>query len=146
MESFDTLLLQDQLCFPLYACSREVIKKYHGPLKKIGLTYPQYITMMVLWEQGTISVRDLGKRLYLDSGTLTPLLKHLESKGLVTRTRSSEDERVLIVGITDEGEALKEKAMGIPCEIAACVRLTPEESQVLRKLLYKLLGVGDTNG
>ena len=123
-----------------------MIKKYHGPLKKIGLTYPQYITMMVLWEQGTISVRDLGKRLYLDSGTLTPLLKHLESKGLVTRTRSSEDERVLIVGITDEGEALKEKAMDIPREIAACVRLTPEESQMLRKLLYKLLGVGDTNG
>ena len=139
MDKFDTLKLSNQLCFPLYACSREIIKKYNSPLKGIGLTYPQYITMMVLWEKKEISVRDLGKELYLDSGTLTPLLKNMESKGLLTRQRSSKDERLLIVSITHEGEQLKEKALEVPPKMAACVKLTPQEAQTLYNLLYKLL-------
>ncbi len=139
MDKFDTLKLSNQLCFPLYACSREIIKKYNSPLKGIGLTYPQYITMMVLWEKKEISVRDLGKELHLDSGTLTPLLKNMESKGLLTRQRSSKDERLLIVSITHEGEQLKEKALEVPPKMAACVKLTPQEAQTLYNLLYKLL-------
>jgi len=139
LDKFDTLKLSNQLCFPLYACSREIIKKYNSPLKGIGLTYPQYITMMVLWEKKEISVRDLGKELHLDSGTLTPLLKNMESKGLLTRQRSSKDERLLIVSITHEGEQLKEKALEVPPKMAACVKLTPQEAQTLYNLLYKLL-------
>ena len=139
MDKFDTLKLSNQLCFPLYACSREIIRKYNSPLKGIGLTYPQYITMMVLWEKKEISVRDLGKELHLDSGTLTPLLKNMESKGLLTRQRSSKDERLLIVSITREGEQLKEKALEVPPKMAACVKLTPQEAQTLYNLLYKLL-------
>lgn len=141
MNKYDTLKLSNQICFPLYACSREIIKKYHTPLKDIDLTYPQYITMMVLWEEGEVSVKELGKRLYLDSGTLTPLLKKLESKGYITRQRSSTDERVLIVSMTEEGEKLKERAVDIPTKFASCARLEPEEAAELYRLLYKLLKV-----
>ena len=139
-KNYDMLKLENQLCFPLYACSREIVKKYHPHLDEIGLTYTQYIVMMVMWEKKHVSVKELGEKLYLDSGTLTPVLKSLESKGLVTRTRSSEDERVLIVGITDEGESLKEQAAEIPPKIACCVALSPEEAGTLYKLLYKILG------
>ena len=136
----DTLKLDDQLCFPLYAASREVVKQYRPLLDGLDLTYTQYITMMVLWEEKSVSVKELGKRLYLDSGTLTPVLKSLEAKGFVRRFRSREDERVLIAEITPEGEALRERAVGIPGEIAACVKLEKDEAAALYSLLYKILG------
>ena len=135
----ESLLLKNQLCFPLYACARETVKKYKPYLERVGLTYTQYITMMVLWEQRTVTAKELGQRLYLDSGTLTPLLKRMESKGLLTRQRDPVDERSLRVTITDAGEALREEALEIPYEMAKLVCLTHEESEVLYKLLYKLL-------
>ncbi len=135
----EELKLENQLCFPLYACSREVIKRYRPFLDGIGLTYTQYVVMMVLWEARTLSVKELGQKLYLDSGTLTPVLKSLEQKGYLTRQRSHEDERVLIVTITETGDALQENAADIPKQIGGCVRLTPEEALTLYKLLYKLL-------
>lgn len=139
-KKYDALKLENQLCFPLYACSREIIKQYKPFLDEIGLTYTQYIVMMVLWEKRAVTVKSLGESLYLDSGTLTPLLKKMETMGLVTRARSTEDERVLIVTITEKGEALKEKAVLIPPQMAQCVRLNPEEAMALYQLLYKLLG------
>ena len=138
--SYDALLLENQLCFPLYACSREVIKRYRPCLDALDLTYTQYITLMVIWEEGTVSVRDLGRRLYLDSGTLTPVLKHLESRGIITRRRCPEDERVLLVSVTEVGLALRDQAVGIPQTLAKCVNLDSEEAQTLYRLLYKLLG------
>ena len=134
-----TLKLENQICFPLYACSRDVIKRYKPYLDEMDLTYTQYITMIVMWEEKSVTVKELGKRLYLDSGTLTPLLKKMEAKGLLTRKRSFEDERSLIVTITEEGERLMEKADGIPEKIQACSELNTEEAAVLRALLLKLL-------
>ena len=141
MDRYDTLKLENQLCFPLYAASREVIKRYHPYLTELGLTYTQYIAMMVFWADRKISVKELGQKLFLDSGTLTPVLKSLEEKGYVNRRRSSEDERVLIVEITEVGEALKEQAVSIPEKIAGCVRLDTEEAVQLHRLLYKVLAV-----
>ena len=138
--TYDALLLENQLCFPLYACSREVIKQYRPYLDALGLTYTQYITLMVIWAEGTVSVRDLGKRLFLDSGTLTPVLKHLESVGYITRRRCPSDERVLLVTITEEGLALRDRAVGVPAALAKCVKLDSEEAATLYRLLYKLLG------
>ena len=139
MDRYDTLKLENQLCFPLYAASREVIKRYHPYLTELGLTYTQYIAMMVLWADKKVSVKELGQKLFLDSGTLTPVLKSLEEKGYVNRYRSSEDERVLIVEITEEGENLKEQAVSIPEKVAGCVRLDSEDAMQLYKLLYKVL-------
>lgn len=138
-ERYDALLLENQLCFPLYACSREVIKQYRPHLDVLGLTYTQYVVLMVIWAEGTVSVRDLGKRLYLDSGTLTPVLKTLEKAGLITRQRSRLDERVLMVTITEAGLALREKALSIPEAIGGCTKLTAEEAGTLYRLLYKIL-------
>ena len=140
MDKYDALKLQNQLCFPLYACSREIIKNYKPFLDAIDLTYTQYIAMMVLWEHKTMNVKMMGEILYLDSGTLTPLLKKLESKGFVTRQRSAADERNLVVTITSAGEALKEKAATVPAEIAKCSNLEPEEAVMLYRILYKMLG------
>ena len=139
MGKYDGLKLENQLCFPLYAASREVIKQYRPFLDALDLTYTQYITMMVFWEEKKISVKELGKKLYLDSGTLTPVLKSLEAKGFVRRYRSSQDERVLIVEITDKGEELRDKAAGIPAEVAKCVRLEKGEAAELYQMLYKIL-------
>lgn len=143
MEEFDSLKLENQLCFPLYAASREVIKRYYPYLEAIDLTYTQYIAMMVFWEVKEITVKELGQKLFLDSGTLTPLLKCLESKGLITRSRSSEDERVVIARITEEGEKLKERASAIPEQISGCIKLEPQEAMVLYQLLYKILKQDD---
>lgn len=137
--TYDALLLENQLCFPLYACSREVIKQYRPYLDALGLTYTQYITLMVIWAEGTVSVRDLGRKLFLDSGTLTPVLKHLESVGYITRRRCPQDERVLLVTITEEGLALRDRAADVPAKLAQCVNLDNEEAQTLYRLLYKLL-------
>ena len=136
---FDPLKLDNQLCFPLYACSRQVVKKYHPYLEKLDLTYTQYIAMMVVWEERRISAKRMGERLFLDSGTLTPVLKSLEAKGFVRRSRDSEDERVLLVEVTEEGMALREKALSVPGQVAGCIRLAPEEAMELYRLLYKII-------
>lgn len=138
-DRFDCLRLDNQLCFPLYAAAREVVKRYHPFLSELDLTYTQYIVLMVLWEEKQVSVKGLGERLHLDSGTLTPLLKSLEKKGLVTRTRSREDERFLVVEITAAGEALKEAAAEIPGKVSSCVHLNAEDASQLYSLLYKIL-------
>ena len=140
---FDPLLLKYQLCFPLYACARETIKLYKPHLDELGLTYTQYIAMLVLWEKRSVTVKDLGTELFLDSGTLTPLLKKMEAKGLITRKRSELDERSLIVSVTEEGMALREKAVEVPYQMASCVNLQPEEAAELYRLLYKLLDNGE---
>ena len=139
MDKYDALKIDNQLCFPLYAASREIIKKYRPFLDEIGLTYTQYITMMVVWEKKSVSVKDLGDKLFLDSGTLSPVLKSLEAKGCITRKRNSDDERILTVSVTEAGEQLREKAAFIPPRISSCVPLTPDEVSVLYSLLYKLL-------
>lgn len=136
----DALKLDYQLCFPLYAASREVIKQYRPMLEELDLTYTQYIAMMVMWEEKAISVKDMGAKLFLDSGTLTPVLKALEGKGYVNRERSREDERVLIVNITEKGEALREKALSVPARIAGCINLEAGEAMELYRILYKILG------
>lgn len=133
------LLLENQLCFPLYAASKAVLSRYKPLLDDIGLTYTQYIAMMVLWEDRSLSVSGMGERLYLDSGTLTPLLKRLEEKGLIRRARSAEDERKVIVTLTREGEALKAKATEIPLIIGRCLNLSIDEAGTLYHLLYKML-------
>ncbi len=138
-KKYEALKIENQLCFPLYACSRDVIKRYKPFLDKIGLTYTQYITMMVMWDRKEVNVKELGRRLYLDSGTLTPLLKKLESKGFLTRKRSTEDERNLIISITEKGELLKEEALEIPEKLAQSLPLDQEEAAELYRMLYKLL-------
>ena len=138
-DKYKSLSLRSQLCFPLYAASRETIKRYRPHLDKLGLTYTQYIVMMVFWEEKTQNVKRLGEKLYLDSGTLTPVLKTLEAKGYIVRSRSKEDERVLNVEITPAGEALKDKALSIPMEMVKHVALSREETYTLYKLLHKLL-------
>ena len=138
-DKYAALKLSSQLCFPLYACARETIKLYKPWLDEIGLTYTQYITMMVLWEHTSMTVKELGQELYLDSGTLTPLLKKLEEKGLVTRRRSDRDERNLIVTITEAGEALKDRALHIPYEMAKCITLPKDEILELYRMLHTLL-------
>ena len=139
----DKVKLEDLMSFPLYACSREVIKKYRPYLDELNLTYTQYIVMMVFWEKKRINVKELGKKLYLDSGTLTPVLKSLEAKGLVSRYRSAEDERVLIVEITESGEKLKERALSVPQHVANCVKLDSDEEAALYSSLYKILEMLD---
>ena len=136
---FDCLKLENQLCFPLYACSREVIKRYKPFLDKIDLTYTQYIVMMVLWDCKDINVKSLGEKLYLDSGTLTPLLKKLESKGYIERNRSNNDERNLVISITKKGEDLKKEAKQIPESIGKCINLNESDAVTLYNLLYKVL-------
>ena len=137
---YDALKLENQLCLPLYACAREVIRQYKPFLDEIDLTYTQYIAMMVLWEEKSVSVKELGHRLLLDSGTLTPLLKKMESMELITRTRSAADERVLIVALTPKGEALRERALDIPEKMAQCSKLDPQDAAELYRILYKMLG------
>lgn len=138
-ERYEALRLDNQLCFPLYACAKEIVRRYKPFLDEIDLTYTQYIVMMVLWEEREINVKELGNRLYLDSGTLTPVLKRLEQKGLITRQRDDKDERILIVSITKEGDELKDKAVEIPVKMAGCVSLEPQDAAELYRLLHKLL-------
>lgn len=138
---YEGLKLENQICFPLYAASREIIKQYRPYLDELDLTYTQYISMMIFWEEKKLSVKELGKKLFLDSGTLTPVLKSLESKGYVHRSRSAEDERVVVVEITPKGEALREQAVAIPQSVAGCVNLDVQEAMQLYQLLYKILGV-----
>ncbi len=136
---YDNLKLENQLCFPLYAAAKEIVRHYKPFLDELNMTYTQYITMMAMWEHKELSVKELGNCLYLDSGTLTPLLKTMEAKGWVERNRSKEDERVLNVTITPLGESLKEKAVQVPGKMSACVKLEPEEAAQLYKTLHKIL-------
>ena len=144
-QRYDALKLENQLCFPLYACSKEIIRQYKPFLDKLDLTYTQYIVMLVLWEEKDVNLKELGSRLYLDSGTLTPLLKKLESKGLITRARAQHDERNLLIQLTPTGEALREEAVTVPLSIARCTPPTPEEAAALYGILYKILGSAPTS-
>ena len=139
MEELDNLKIENQLCFPLYACSKEVIKRYKPFLDEIDLTYTQYITMMILWDKKEINVKKIGKYLFLDSGTLTPVLKKLESKGYITRTRGKQDERNLIINITDKGIKLKEKAKEIPTKIVNCIDIDKKDAIELFRILNRIL-------
>lgn len=136
---YDALKLENQLCFPLYAAAKEIVGKYHDVLEELNLTYTQYIVMMVLWNSDSINVKELGKRVYLDSGTLTPLLKKLENKGYIIRNRDKIDERNVFVSLTKEGIALKDKAINVPSTIGECIPLSSEEAKTLYTLLYKVL-------
>ncbi len=137
---YDCIRLANQLCFPLYACAKEVVRRYRIPLGRLGLTYTQYVVMMVLWEHGGMNESELGKKVHLDSGTLAPLLKRLEKQGLISRRRAQEDERQLFLSITEQGEALKEKAVNIPQAMNGCIALEREELLQLKRLLDKALG------
>ena len=139
-QEYEQLLLKNQLCFPMYACGRKIVAAYTPYLKPLGLTYTQYVVFMVLWEKESVNVGQLGSILHLDAGTLTPLLKHLEKDGYITRARSKEDERVTNICITKKGNALKAKCKDIPLKLAAAgSSLTKKEAEQLYKLLYKYL-------
>ena len=140
MKKEDLLKLENQLCFPIYACSREIIKAYYPLLKKLDLTYTQYLVMMALWEYGQLSVKELGEKLYLDSGTLTKIQKKLEAKGCLCKERSNDDERKVLVQLLPQGEALKQKALEVPQAMACKVKLPAEDAAVLYHLLYRILG------
>lgn len=137
-----SLKLDDQLCFAFYACSRGIMKLYRPLLQELGLTYTQYITLLVLWEQDDITVKELGSRLFLDSGTLTPLLKKLEAMKLLTRTRDPKDERNVIITLTGKGQALRHQAQEIPCKLYENTNVNPEDIQAqlvqIRGFLHKL--------
>ncbi len=136
---YDVLKLKNQICFPIYATSNMIIRKYKPLLDKLDLTYTQYITMMVLWEKKNINVKNLGMCLFLDSGTLTPLLKKLEAKEYITRTRDKNDERNVIISITKKGESLKNKAADVPKTMAENVNLNQDDAEKLYRILYKIL-------
>ena len=141
----NSLKIENQLCFPLYVCSKEIVRKYKPFLDKLDLTYTQYITMMILWEEKNISVKDIGNRLYLDSGTLTPLLKKLENKGYVIRNRDNNDERNVIISITDKGLDLKKDALNVPINVSKCINLDEKDAKELYRILYKIIEGIDNN-
>ena len=135
----EAMKLGNQLCFPLYAASRNVINLYTPYLKPLGLTYTQYITLLALWEKDGVTVGELCGKLMLDNGTLSPLLKKMQQEGLVERKRSEADERVVVITLTEEGRELQEKAKDIPVKVAGCVDLPPEKAMMLYSLLSELL-------
>ena len=135
----EQLRLENQLCFPLYACAKEVVRQYRKPLEDLNLTYTQYIVMMVLWEFGAMTEGELGKKVRLDSGTLAPLLKRLEKQGLLRRIRPESNERKLLLKLTPDGEALEQKALAVPAAMGACIQMPREELLLLRELLNKAL-------
>lgn len=137
--TYEQLKLDNQLCFPLYACSRYITRLYTPVLDQLGLTYTQYITLLVLWEKDGLTMKELGEKLYLDSGTLTPLLKKLESQELIERTRSRDDERSVIISLTKKGSELEESAAGIPEKIAGCVDIPIRDAQELYRILQLIL-------
>lgn len=139
MNNYDSLKLENQLCFPLYACSKAIVHRSNGFLSHINLSYTQYIVMMVMWEKKQISLKDMGKLLFLDSGTLTPVLKNLETKGYLIRQRDKSDERVLILSLTPQGKKLREKALAVPQNMGQCLNLSSEEKETLYRLLYKVI-------
>ena len=138
-QEYESLKLCNQVCFPLYACSKELVRQYGPFLKELGLTYTQYLVMMVLWEKQTVSSRELAECVRLDYGTLTPVLKRLEQAGYLQRTRAREDERMLTLALTEQGKELREKAVSVPPAVAECMGLTAEEFRALYMLTYKAL-------
>ncbi len=144
-QEYDSLRLKNQLCFPLYACAKEVVRQYRKPLEALNLTYTQYLVMMVLWESGDMTEGELGKIVRLDSGTLAPLLKRLEKQGYINRERPESNENKLLLSLTAQGTALKEKALSVPCAMEGCIDLPEEELLQLKELLDKaLLKMGRT--
>ena len=139
MKIEESMKLDSQLCFPLYAAARKITGLYTPYLKPLGITYTQYIMFLVLWEKDGITVGELCKRLRLDTGTVTPMLKNTEKQGLIKRTRSADDERVVVISLTEDGKALYKKARKIPSKIGSCVKLEKEEAIELYRILYKLL-------
>ena len=138
-QEYESLKLCNQVCFPLYACSKELVRQYGPYLQELGLTYTQYLVMMVLWEKQTVSSRELAECVRLDYGTLTPVLKRLEQAGYPQRTRAREDERLLTLALTERGKDLRDKAVSVPPAVAECMGLTPEEFRALYMLTYKAL-------
>ena len=136
----EAMKLSNQMCFPLYAASRSVISLYTPWLKPLGLTYTQYLVFLVLWEKDGITVGEVCSRLMLDNGTLSPLLKKMQQAGYIDKTRSQEDDRIVLITLTEEGRALQERAKEIPGKVAECIDLPPEKAQTLYSLLYELLG------
>ena len=139
MPEYEALKLDNQLCFPLYARARGVVRLYTPYLNELGITYTQFITLMVLWEKGDVPIKELTGRLFLDTGTMTPLLRKMEQNGLITRTRSKEDERVVMISLTDKGRALRDQAASIPAAVGSCIDLPQEEAIQLYQTLYKIL-------
>ena len=138
-DKYDCIRLGNQICFPLYACAKEVVRQYRKPLEKLGLTYTQYVVMMVLWEFGGMTEGELGRKVHLDSGTLAPLLKRMEKQGYVTRIRPETNERKLFVELTAAGDALKDQATRVPCEMKSCLKLAQDELLQLKDLLDKAI-------
>lgn len=136
---FDCIRLENQLCFPLYACAKEVVRQYRRPLEELGLTYTQYLVMMVLWEYGGMTEGELGSFVHLDSGTLTPLLKRLEKQRLIHRIRPDTNERKLFLSLTEEGQTLKDRAVTIPDAMQGCINLPEEDLVQLKSLLDRAL-------
>ncbi len=137
---YDCIRLDNQICFPLYACAKEVVRQYRKPLEKLGLTYTQYVVMMAFWEYGGMTEGELGRKVHLDSGTLAPLLKRLETQGLLNRERPHDNERKLFISLTEQGEALKDKAVSVPQAMRGCINLPENELLQLKYLLDKALG------
>ena len=135
----EAMKLDNQLCFPLYAATRSVTSLYTPYLKPLGLTYTQYLVLLVLWEEDGVTVSEICRRLMLDSGTLSPLLKKMESEGLVERRRAAEDDRVVVVTLTEKGRELQIKAKDVPQKVGSCIKLPPEKARELYALLYELL-------
>ena len=135
----EALKLQNQLCFPLYAASRKVVGAYTPYLKPLHITYTQYITFMVLWEQDDIPVGDICARLHIDNGTVTPLLKKMEDEGFITRVRDEADERKVRIRLTDAGRAMKERVKDIPEKVGGCFRLPRQDARTLYRILYQIL-------
>ena len=141
MEKYDCLKLENQLCFPLYVASKEVIRKYKPLLDELDLTYTQYIAMMVIWEEKKLRVTELGKKLYLDTGTISPLIRKLKEKNYITLYRDKTDERVQFIEVTDEGMNLREKAINVPLQMSKnkCIALSLDEAITLKKILEKII-------
>ena len=137
---FDCLKIENQLCFPLYVASKEVVRLYKPHLDEFGLTYTQYIAMMVLWDKESVSVKELSNALYLDSGTISPLIRKLRDKGYVTLNHSAKDERIQLVSITEEGKQLQQKLKDVPLKMGSCLPLSANDAQMLYSILYRLIG------
>ena len=138
-QGFNPLALDNQLCFALYVCSKEIIRKYTPLLEPLGLTYTSYITLLSLWEKDNVTVKELGERLFLDSGTLTPLLKKMEGQGLVTRTRGGKDERTVYIQLTDQGRGMKEKCVNVPQQMMCQNILDMDKAGPLLKTLHQIM-------
>lgn len=145
MDKYESLKLDNQICFPLYACAKEVVRQYRKPLEELNLTYTQYLVMMVFWEHGGMTEKELGERVKLDSGTLAPLLKRLEKQGLVSRIRPETNERKLYITLTPQGEQLKRKALSVPDAMRGFLNLSQDERKQLKALLDKALNMMESS-